>query len=135
MLRDATLATLFDILNTNLIPYEYTKSDNVLTMVDTQSRVLCRSIDEFERLRGTNLAWFALDELTYSPEAAWLVLEGRLRDPKASRLCGFAVWTPKSYDWFIVSSFRIPAPVTKQLLPVLSKIVTCSSRFLTSTNS
>jgi len=110
MLRDATLATLFDILNTNLIPYEYTKSDNVLTMVDTQSRVLCRSIDEFERLRGTNLAWFALDELTYSPEAAWLVLEGRLRDPKASRLCGFAVWTPKGYDWVYRKFISDPRP-------------------------
>jgi len=27
------------------------------------------------------------------------VLEGRLRDPKAKRLCGFGVWTPKGYDW------------------------------------
>ena len=99
MLRDATLAALFDILNANFIPYEYNKGDNVLTMSDTESRVLCRSVDEFERLRGTNLAWFALDELTYTPEAAWLVLEGRLRDPKAKRLCGFAVWTPKGYDW------------------------------------
>jgi hypothetical protein len=26
-------------------------------------------------------------------------LEGRLRDAKAQRLCGFAVWTPKGYDW------------------------------------
>jgi hypothetical protein len=99
MLRDATLATLFDILNANFLPYDYNKGDNVLTMTDTGSRVLCRSVDEFERLRGTNLAWFALDELTYSPEAAWLVLEGRLRDPKAKRLCGFGVWTPKGYDW------------------------------------
>jgi hypothetical protein len=99
MLRDATLATLFEIMNANLIPYEYSKGDNVLTMTDTGSRVLCRSVDEFERLRGTNLAWFALDELTYTPEAAWLVLEGRLRDPRAQRLCGFAVWTPKGFDW------------------------------------
>jgi len=99
MLRDATLTTLFDILNVNFIPYEYSKGDNVLTMADTGSRVLCRSVDEFERLRGTNLAWFAVDELTYTPEAAWLVLEGRLRDPRAKRLCGFAVWTPKGYDW------------------------------------
>jgi hypothetical protein len=99
MLRDATLATLFEILDANAIPYEYSKGDNVLTMTDTGSRILCRSVDEFERLRGTNLAWFALDELTYTPEAAWLVLEGRLRDPKATRLCGFAVWTPKGFDW------------------------------------
>ena len=110
MLRDATLAALFDILNTNFIPYEYSKGDNVLTMTDTESRVLCRSIDEFERLRGTNLAWFGLDELTYSPEAAWLVLEGRLRDPKAKRLCGFAVWTPKGYDWVYRKFISEPRP-------------------------
>lgn len=99
MLRDATLATLFEILDANQLPYEYSKGDNVLTMTDSGSKILCRSVDEFERLRGTNLAWFALDELTYTPEAAWLVLEGRLRDPKAKRLCGFAVWTPKGFDW------------------------------------
>jgi hypothetical protein len=40
-----------------------------------------------------------LDELTYTQEEAWLRLEGRLRDPKARRLCGFAAWTPKGYDW------------------------------------
>jgi hypothetical protein len=56
-------------------------------------------VDDYERLRGTNLAWFGLDELTYTAEEAWLRLEGRLRDPHASRLCGFAVWTPKGFDW------------------------------------
>ncbi|MFM2124049.1 MAG: hypothetical protein RL328_500, partial [Acidobacteriota bacterium] len=45
------------------------------------------------------LAWFGVDELTYTSEDAWLRLEGRLRDPKATELCGFAVWTPKGYDW------------------------------------
>ncbi|MEX2263570.1 MAG: terminase family protein [Bryobacteraceae bacterium] len=99
MLRDATLMALFESLDSNKIPYDYNKADSVLTMRDTQSRILCRSMEDFERLRGTNLAWFGMDELTYTPEPAWLRLEGRLRDPKATRLCGFAVWTPKGYDW------------------------------------
>jgi hypothetical protein len=99
MLRDATLATLFEILNSNGIPHDFSKAENVLTFKDTRSRILFRAVDEFERLRGTNLAWFGLDELTYTQEAAWLRLEGRLRDPKAKRLCGFAVWTPKGFDW------------------------------------
>jgi hypothetical protein len=99
MLRDATQAALFEILDGNKIPFEHSKAENTLIMRDTRSKILFRSMDEFERLRGTNLAWFGMDELTYTQEEAWLRLEGRLRDPKAKRLCGFAAWTPKGYDW------------------------------------
>jgi len=99
MLRDATLASFLEVLGDNEIPYELNKSESVLLMKDTGSKILFRAVDDFERLRGTNLAWFGLDELTYTAEEAWLRLEGRLRDPAAVRLCGFAVWTPKGYDW------------------------------------
>lgn len=99
MLRDATQASLLEILDDSGIPYDLHKAENVLVMKDTGSRILFRPVEDFERLRGTNLAWFGLDEMTYSPEQAWLRLEGRLRDPKAKRLCGFAVWTPKGHDW------------------------------------
>jgi hypothetical protein len=99
MLRDATLATFTETLIENGLPYEFNKAESVLTFKDTGSRVLFRAVDEFERLRGTNLAWFGIDELTYTSEEAWLRLEGRLRDPGAERLTGFAVWTPKGFDW------------------------------------
>ena len=99
MLRDTTQTTLFSILDSQDLPYDYNKAENMLTMRHTGSRIIFRPVDDFERLRGTNLAWFGLDELTYSPEGAWLRLEGRLRDPQANMLRGFAVWTPKGYDW------------------------------------
>ncbi len=99
MLRDATQTTLFEILDKNRIPYEHNKAENTVVLKDTRSRILFRPVEEFDRLRGTNLAWFGLDELTYTQEEAWVVLEGRLRDPKATRLCGFASWTPKGFDW------------------------------------
>ncbi len=99
MLREATQATLFQVLDENRISYDHNKTDNALVLRDTRSKLIFRPVDEFERLRGTNLAWFGLDELTYCPEEAWLRLEGRLRDPRAKRLCGFAVWTPKGFDW------------------------------------
>jgi phage terminase large subunit len=99
MLRDATLTSFLEVLGTNRIRHELNKSESVLLMKDTGSRIYFRAVDDFERLRGTNLAWFGLDELTYTAEEAWLRLEGRLRDPRASRLCGFAVWTPKGFDW------------------------------------
>jgi hypothetical protein len=99
MLRDATQAALFEILDGSKIPFDHNKAENTLIMRDTRSKILFRPMDEFERLRGTNLAWFGLDELTYTQEEAWLRLEGRLRDSKAKHLCGFAAWTPKGYDW------------------------------------
>ncbi len=99
MLRDATQASLLAVLDENRIPYDLNKAEQVLTLKDTRSRILFRAVEEFDRLRGTNLAWFGVDELTYAPEEAWLRLEGRLRDPRATRLCGFAVWTPKGRDW------------------------------------
>src|SRR5579862_6987268 len=99
MLRDATQAALLEILERNRIPHEWNRAENFLVFRETGSRILFRAVEEFERLRGSNLAWFGLDELTYTAEDAWLRLEGRLRDPKAHRLCGFAVWTPKGFDW------------------------------------
>jgi hypothetical protein len=99
MLRDTTQAALIETLETNEIPFELLKSENTLTFGDTRSKVLFRTLEEFDRLRGTNLAWFGLDELTYSREEAWTRLEARLRDPKATERCGFAVWTPQGYDW------------------------------------
>lgn len=99
MLRDATQAALLDVLARNRIPHDLNRAENFLVLRETRSKILFRAVEDFERLRGSNLAWFGLDELTYTSEEAWLRLEGRLRDPKASRLCGFAVWTPKGYDW------------------------------------
>jgi PBSX family phage terminase large subunit len=99
MLRDATAPALIEMLNSYGFPYEMNRSDNFLVFRETESKILFRAVEEFERLRGSNLAWFGLDELTYAPEEAWLRLEGRLRDPRAAHLCGFAVWTPKGFDW------------------------------------
>ncbi len=99
MLRDATVAALTEALERNKIRHEINRSENYVLVRETKSKILFRAVEEFERLRGSNLAWFGVDELTYTHEEAWLRLEGRLRDPQATRLCGFAVWTPKGYDW------------------------------------
>jgi len=99
MLKDATQAGFLQMLQTMGVPYELNKAEQVLTLTEPRSKILFRAVEEFDRLRGTNLAWFGVDELTYAPEEAWLRLEARLRDPKAARLCGFAVWTPKGRDW------------------------------------
>ncbi len=99
MLRDATLTTMFRAMEDQDIDFRIRKSDGELTLESPGSTILLRSLDEPERLRGTNLAWFGVDELSYAREEGWLRLEARLRDPRATRLCGFGVWTPQGHDW------------------------------------
>ncbi len=108
MLRDATLTSLFRAIEGQDLDYELRKADGELTISGPDSVVLLRSLEEPERLRGTNLAWFAIDELSYARQEAWLRLEARLRDPKAQKLCGFGVWTPQGHDWIYEKFVREP---------------------------
>ena len=99
MLRDVTLTTLVGILEGSAIPYDLNKSAFTIRLTETGSTILFRSLDDHERLRGTNLAWFGIDELTYTSQEAWLRLEARLRDPQAETLMGFGAGTPRGFDW------------------------------------
>lgn len=108
MMRDVTQVAFIDLLEENNIPYEFYKSENVIRIKEIGSEILLRSLDEPERLRGTNLAWFGLDELTFTTEEAWTRLEARLRDKRAKRLCGFGVWTPNGQDWVYRRFIKAP---------------------------
>lgn len=99
MLRDVTRKTLLEVLQLEEIDYTANLSENRIVLKGTGSEILLRSLSDPDRLRGTNLAWFGVDELTYCQEAAFQQLEARLRHPKALRHCGFAVWTPNGFDW------------------------------------
>lgn len=81
------------------IPYQWKKQEHKLIFTSFDSEIIFRAVDDFDSLRGTNLAWFGLDEMTYCPEGAFLQLQARMRDPKAKRRCGFGVFTPNGFDW------------------------------------
>ena len=99
VLRDSIERSWFELLERNEIPYDHQKSENLVTLTEPGSEILFRSANEFERLRGTNIAWFAFDELTYCEKEAWWRMMGRLRHPLATQLSGIAAWTPKGFDW------------------------------------
>ena len=63
-------------------------AQNLVTPTEPGSeRTWSCSANEFERLRGTNIAWFAFDELTYCDQEAWLrTARGCLRHPLATKL-------------------------------------------------
>src|SRR5271168_3978097 len=66
MLRDATVAALLETLDRNDIPHEVNRAENFVVLRGVQSKILFRAVEDFERLRGSNLAWFGVDELTYT---------------------------------------------------------------------
>jgi hypothetical protein len=108
MLRGATLMGLYRVMEEQDIEFDVRKSDGEITICGPDSVILLRSLEEPERLRGTNLAWFGVDELSYTREEGWLRLEARLRDPKAKQLSGFGVWTPQGHDWIYKRFIKTP---------------------------
>src|SRR4051812_46964577 len=62
MLRDITIRTMLEIIEERGMPKSYNRSDKVLYLKRSGSTIKFRSVLDYERLRGTNLAWFGLDE-------------------------------------------------------------------------
>ncbi len=101
MLRDATLHTFFEYAGYPKRPgslvADFNKSEMQATMING-SRILFRSADNPDRLRGPNLSyWFGDEAAMYSP-AVWRVMIGRLRE---HGVFGYA-WlstTPRGRNW------------------------------------
>lgn len=95
MLHDSTLATFLELTRTGNVLRSFNKSDMVAELVNGV-RILFRSADEPDRLRGTNLGWFFLDEGALCAREVWLILIARLREsPGRAWVCT----TPRGFDW------------------------------------
>lgn len=98
MLEDATLVTFREILDRARIRYMYHKSSGVMSL-PWGSKVLFRSADAPERLKGPNLAWVGVDEGALVSRAAWEVAISRIRHPDAKRHAAFITTTPEGFNW------------------------------------
>jgi hypothetical protein len=101
MLMDVVQTHFFRELDLIGLEYDFHKQNNRLIFHDNGSEIIFRAVEEVDHLRGTNLAWFGLDEATYcrNGEYAWNQMLARLREPRAHRKEGFAVFTPRGFDW------------------------------------
>ena len=115
LLMDVTQKAFFEILDNSEIPYHYHISDKICTMKDTGSEIIFRSMDDPDSLRGTNLAWFAIDEMTFCEAGAFERLQARLRHPHADYLCGFGACTPNGYNW-VYNKFVGPEKIFNAVL-------------------
>jgi hypothetical protein len=94
MLEDATIATFYEVAQKFVIPESRRQYQCELI---NGTKVLFRSADDPERMRGPNLGWFWLDEAAMMEPLIWEIMIGRLRkDPGR----GWITTTPKgTVNW------------------------------------
>lgn len=97
MLYDATQPVFLEMLPPPLI-LDFNRQRGVMKLVNG-SEIFFRSMDNPDRLRGIEIAWFWLDEAPYCGYYAWTVAKARLRQ-KGYGGWGWATGTPRGKDGF-----------------------------------
>lgn len=96
-LKDATLPTLFKILDEADIAYEY-KGGSKAEVIINGTKIHCRSVKNYEDLRGPEYGWCYADEAALYKWEAVKVIIGRLRDVNGPRQLRFTT-TPRGFNW------------------------------------
>lgn len=96
-LSDATLRTLFGVLEEFKIRYRYNAQKNILYA--GPKMFWCRSMENYDDLRGIEIGDFWLDETRDTKEEAFKVLLGRVRHPRANRFRGLCTTSPSGFNW------------------------------------
>ena len=100
VLRDVTQRTLLEMFARfapNAIKLHKHSEGHIF--LHNGSEIFLRSMDDFEHRRGTNLAFFWLDEGIYCGYEAWRVMKARLRQT-GFPLQAFLTSTPRGQDQF-----------------------------------
>jgi predicted phage terminase large subunit-like protein len=106
MLQDATLLTFLELTRAGNVLRSFNKADMEAVLVNN-TRILFRSADDPDRLRGPNLGWFFIDEGALCTQDTWLILLARLREaPGRAWICT----TPRGYDWLYETFVKTESP-------------------------
>lgn len=98
-LKITTLKTFLEITPPELID-EYRVADGIVrikTVGGGVSNVIFRQLEEPDKLRSLNLSGFYIDESSQVSEAAFMLLQGRLRGKGLRK--GFLTTNPNGHDW------------------------------------
>jgi hypothetical protein len=97
-LYQATLSTLFEIMDDYGIWYRWKPSSSELFIEDRPAPILCYSLENYNALRGIELGFAWLDETARTKEDAFKVVVGRLRH-KTADLTVDITTTPDGFNW------------------------------------
>lgn len=96
-LRNATLASILNVLTSTNIPFSYNQNQGLLVV--GPGKILCKSMENFEMHRGIEIGSFWLDEVRDLKKEAFLVMMGRLRSKQVDRLEGRLTTSPAGFNW------------------------------------
>lgn len=97
-LKNSTLSAVFIVLEELNIPFSYNNQNGLLEFLG--GRVLCKSMDNFNVIRGIEVGSFILDEVRDLKKEAFDMMMGRLRDKHVGGdLQGRLVSSPAGYNW------------------------------------
>ncbi len=96
-LNDATLPTLFKLLNSLGIPFSYAGGHKAEVRING-TKIHCRSVKNYEDLRGPEYGWCYADEAALYKWEAIQVILGRLRDIHGPRTLRCTT-TPRGFNW------------------------------------
>lgn len=97
MLRDATQRTLLALMRDLGVPFRLNKSENRVEVVGTGHEILFRSLDNPDGMRGPNVDYAWVDEVSLIDEEAWRIVKGRVR--VGSHPQAWATGTPKGRNF------------------------------------
>ena len=98
MLEDSTKPMFFSVLQAKGISYKYKASDNSIILFG-DTKIIFRSMDNPEHLRGTELAWFWIDEGGQMPnKTAFDIIMGRC-SARCPCSMGLITTTPNGLNW------------------------------------
>lgn len=96
-LDQVTMKAMYELLEGLGIPYSYNQNKGLLEFCD--GVVLCKSMDNYDALRGIEIASFWLDEVRDLKKEAFDMMMGRLRDKNALDHQGRVTSTPAGHNW------------------------------------
>ena len=83
----------------NYISYGFCKSDNIIRLEEIESEILLALWMIRSDCAGTNLAWFGIDELTFTSEEAGQGSRPVCEIHGRTDYAGIRIWTPNGQDW------------------------------------
>jgi hypothetical protein len=97
----------------------YKHTISILIEPGKVAHVLTRTLTGWKRIRGTNLGWFVIDEVSDSPEGAFGEMKRRLRCPKSHKKQGLVAGIPDMPgDNWLWDEFNPENPKAKKLFKI-----------------